>query len=83
MREYGYLSRCRCIKALTVTTMPILLFLVLGGYFDIYGMNVVGFLGVERDDRETATDVPSLDAGRVTRPRRTGLHGIAGFGGHV
>ena len=57
--------------------------IVLGGYFDINGMNVVGFLGVERNHRETATDVPSLDAGRLPRPGRAGLHGIEGFGGHL
>ena len=63
--------------------MPILLFLVLGGYFDVNGMNVVGLLCVERDYRETAADVPSLNAGSLSRPGRTGLHGIKGFGGHL
>jgi hypothetical protein len=61
----------------------LLLFLILGGYLDLNGMNVVGLLGIERYYLETATDVPSLDAGRLLRPRRGGLHCIQGFGGNL
>jgi|KBSMisStandDraft_5_1062788.scaffolds.fasta_scaffold21556_6 hypothetical protein len=37
-------------------------------------MNVVGLLGIERDYRETAADVASLDAGRLPRSGKAGLY---------
>ena len=57
-----------------------LLFLVLGGYFDIDGMDIVGLLGVERNHCETATDIPSLNAGRLLRTGGVWLRLITGYG---
>jgi hypothetical protein len=57
--------------------------LFLGGYFDIHGMNVVGLLRVERDNCEIAAAVPRLNASRLPRSGRTGLHGIKSLGGDL
>lgn len=57
--------------------------LVLRGDLDVNCMNVVGFLGVERDYCEITTEILNLNAGRLARPGGAGLHGINGLGGHL